>query len=81
MEKEFDRIRQIVKRELADFQGIGIEDIEDDTFFSEDLHMNPTEMTDFIEILGKAGLEVSDLDLTEVETFGDLVELINDKHI
>lgn len=80
MDPQLNNVRQKVKRELVDFLGIGPEDVEDDTFFAEDLHMNPTDMTDFIEILGKAGFDVADIDLTEVETFEDLVDLIHDKH-
>jgi acyl carrier protein len=81
METEFNKLKQKIKRELADFLGIGMEDIEDETFFVEDLHMNTLDMTDFMDILDKSGLEVLDLDISEVETFLDLVELINDKHI
>lgn len=80
MDNELLKVTQKIRRELADFLGIGYEDIEEDTFFSEDLHMNPTDMADFIEILGKAGFSVDDLDLTTIETFGDLVEVLYDKH-
>lgn len=80
MDNEFQKIAQKVKRELSDFLGISYEDIEDDTFFSEDLHMNPTDMIDFVEILGKAGFVVDDLDLTTIETFSDLIEILHDKH-
>lgn len=80
MDNELNKITQKVKRELVDFLGINYEDIEEDTFFSEDLHMNPTDMTDFMDILDKSGLNTVDLDLTEIETFGDLVETLHDKH-
>lgn len=81
MDSEFAKTVQKVKRELADFLGIGMDDIEEDTFFTEDLHMNPTDMTDFIEILGKAGFDITNIDLSEIETFGELTEIIHDKYI
>lgn len=76
MDNELAQIHQKVKRELADFLGIDMEDIEDETTLREDLHMDPTNLTDFKEILGKAGFEIQDLDMTEIETFGDLVETL-----
>lgn len=80
MDKELAEIKQKVKRELSDFLGISPGDIEDDTFFSEDLHMNPTDIADFTDILDKAGFDVGELDFSEIETFLELVEALNDKH-
>lgn len=74
MDTETNTIQQKVKRELADFLGIGIEDIDEDSDFLEDFHMSPTDMTDFMEILGKAGFDTEKIDLTEVENFSDLIE-------
>lgn len=74
MDNELAQIHQKVKRELADFLGADMEDIEDDTTLREDLHMDPANMTDFMAILTKAGMDVEGIDLTEIETFGELVE-------
>ena len=47
MDTELANIRQNIKRELADFLGIGLEDIEDESEFESDFHMNATQITDF----------------------------------
>lgn len=74
MDPETNTIQQKVKRELSDFLGIGIEDIEDESDFSADFHMSPTDMTDFIDILEKSGLDVEEVDLTNIDCFSDLIE-------
>jgi len=76
MDNETNTISQKVKRELSDFLGIGIEDIEDESEFVEDFHMTASEMTDFMDILSKAGFETDKIDLTEIEAFSDLVEAL-----
>ena len=76
MDSETNTISQKIKRELSDFLGIGIEDIEEESDFIEDFHMSPTDMTDFMDILEKAGFETDSIDLTTIETFGDLLEAI-----
>lgn len=76
MDNETNTISQKVKRELSDFLGIGIEDIEEDSDFLEDFHMSPSDMTDFMEILQKAGFETERIDLTEIENFTDLIDAL-----
>lgn len=76
MDNETNTIRQKVKRELSDFLGIGIEDIENDTEFTTDLHMDAVALTDFLEILEKAGLDTTSIDFTEIDTFLELVEAL-----
>ncbi len=76
MDTEFANTRQKVKRELADYLGVDMEDIEDETEFTTDLHMDAVMLTDFMEILVKAGFDVSQLDFTEIETFLELVEAL-----
>jgi hypothetical protein len=36
-------------------------------------------MTDFMDILGKAGFDTQNIDLTEIENFTDLVEEMSDR--
>jgi acyl carrier protein len=74
MDNETNAISQKIKRELSDFLGIGIEDVEDESEFEADFHMSPTDMTDFLDILNKAGFTTEHLDLTQIETFSDLIE-------
>ena len=75
MNKEYGEIRIQVRKALADFLGIEPDDIEDDFSLIEDLHMKPTDLTDFMEVLEKMKIS-SELDLTEIETFADLIDAI-----
>jgi len=76
MDSEFANTKQKVKRELADYLGVDMEDIEDESMLSTDLHMDAVMLTDFMEILTKAGFDVSQLDFTEIETFLELIEAL-----
>jgi hypothetical protein len=78
MDSDFNKTKGIVKRELANFLGVESEDIEDDSSLTEDLHMKATDLTDFMEILVRMGMETSSVDLTETETFLDLVEALTE---
>jgi len=74
---ELANIKQKVKRELSDFLGVDAEDVEDETSLREDLHMDPTSLTDFMAILDKAGFETDGIDLTQIETFDELTDAIS----
>ncbi len=76
MDTEFANTKQKIKRELADFLGVDMEDIEDETELTTDLHMDAVMLTDFMEILTKAGFDVSQLNFTEIDTFLELVEAL-----
>ncbi|KKQ92385.1 MAG: hypothetical protein UT58_C0009G0006 [Microgenomates group bacterium GW2011_GWC1_39_7b] len=77
MDTDLNNISVKIKRELSDFLGIDMEDVDDETSLKEDLHMDPASITDYIEILSKAGFDTDRLDLTEIETFGDLLEALS----
>lgn len=76
MDNDIDQIKAKVKRELADFLGVDIEDIEDETDLKVDLHMTASNLTDFTQILAKSGYDTDGLDLTQIETFLDLIEAL-----
>ena len=78
MDAEFNKTRESVKRELANFLGVDTEDIEDDRSLTEDLHMKATDLTDFMEILTRMDMETEGVDLTQTETFLDLVEALTE---
>jgi len=78
MDNDFVKTRNIVRSELANFLGVEAEDIEDDVSLTEDLHMKATDLTDFLEVLTRMDMETAGVDLTETETFLDLVEALID---
>lgn len=74
-----EQIISIVKSTLAEYIGVEPEDIEDDDSFVEDLHMNPTDLTDFIAKLQELGVEVTEPDFTDSETVGEFIENLTSK--
>lgn len=78
MENEFNKTKETVRRELANFLGVDAEDIEDDSSLTEDLHMKASDLTDFMEILTRMDMETEGIDLTQTETFLELVEALTE---
>jgi hypothetical protein len=76
MNRDENEIKQSVKQGLASFLGIEVGDIEDDFSLTEDLHMKPTDLTDFIQFLAKAGYDTESIDFSQVETFTDLIDVL-----
>lgn len=76
MDTEYGKTKEKIKEELANYLGIDAEDIEDDTSLTEDLHMKASDLTDFSEILAGLSFDTSKLDLTEIETFSDIADMV-----
>jgi len=68
--------KNLVKQHLADYLGVEIEDIDDDDSLTHDLHMRPSDLTDFLETFKSNELDTKNIDLTEIETVGELIEAI-----
>ncbi len=65
-----------IKKILAEHIGVEPTDIHSDDFLSDDLHMSPTDLSDFVERLKKEGYDTQTLDLTEIETVNDLCDIL-----
>ncbi|HET7098785.1 MAG TPA: hypothetical protein VFI61_00965 [Patescibacteria group bacterium] len=76
MDTEFEKTKLKVKEELANFLGVETDDIEDDTTLTEGLHMKASDLTDFLEILNRMGMDTTNVDLTETESFLELIEAL-----
>ena len=66
-----------INKLLANHLGVEPEDIENDDSLSEDLHMTAVALADFTHVLEKEGYPVSEIDFTELETVGDLIESLS----
>lgn len=66
-----------IKELLASHIGVEPEDIDNDDFFQEDLHMTPTDLADFAQSLENQSFHTSKIDFNEIETVGDLIEILN----
>ena len=74
MEPQVNKISLTVKAELADFLGVDLEDIEDESSLEIDLHMKASDLADFLDILKRMDMDTSSINLAEVETFSDLID-------
>lgn len=63
-----------VKKELAKQIGVEVEDINLEDRFLDDLHMNATDLTDFIENLSSKGFDTKKLDFSNLESLNNLLE-------
>lgn len=76
MEQQVNKISQTVKTELADFLGVDLEDIEDESSLEIDLHMKASDLADFMDILKRMDVDTSSVNLAELETFSDLIDAL-----
>lgn len=63
-----------IKTLLANFLGVDKEDINDDDSLKEDLHMSPSDIVDFSQVLKENGAPLAEEDLEEIELVSDLYE-------
>ena len=67
----------LFKQTLAEFLGLEVEDIGSDDGLYEELHMQPSDLSDFLHKLGELGFDTTKTDLTKVESVNDLVEALD----
>lgn len=72
--KKTSSISELVKEVLATQIGVEPDDIDEEDLLSEDLHMSPTDLSDFVGSLATSGLDTKDLELTKIETVSDVIE-------
>ncbi len=68
----------LIKSRLAEHLGVSIEDIAHDDSLREDLHMSPSEISDFIALLKKFGVQIDAAEFANIETLNDLIEIATD---
>lgn len=61
---------------LADYLGAEVDDLSLGDSLSEDLHMKPTDLADFFNLVKEEGLEIGDNDITDLMILEDLVEAV-----
>ncbi len=69
-------INNLVKKHIAQYLGVEVEDIDEEDSLIQDLHMIPTDLTDFLETLNQEGVDTTKVDMTQIETVGELIETI-----
>ncbi len=76
MTKTAKDIAQKIIALLAEHIGTEEEELSSDDTFQNDIHMSATDLADFVEKLKTAGFDTTKLDLTEIESVGDVIENI-----
>jgi acyl carrier protein len=71
-------LKNQIKEALAEALGLEVEDINEDDSLTADLHMRPSDLADFVEKLDSLNLNTSKIELTEIETVGELVDSATD---
>ena len=61
---------------LAKFLGVEPEDLNQTDSFTDILHMKPTDIADFLEIVKRNNLYLGDTDISEILLLSDLVEVV-----
>lgn len=75
-EKNYQKIEKVVKEILSEMLGIETTDISNLDLLTEDLHMNPTEITDLIEKLAQKEIFIEEGVFKDIETVGELIDYI-----
>ncbi len=68
-----DRVKEILANQL----GIEADDISCEDSFTQELHMSPADLTDFVENLAKEGFETKEIDITNVNNLNDLIDILS----
>lgn len=72
-----DKVKEILANQL----GIEIEDISCEDSFTEELHMSPADLTDFIENLSKEGFDTKDIDITQSNNLNEIFDVLSSQDI
>ncbi len=75
--EEADSVSGLVKEVLANQIGVEPQDIKIEDSLSDDLHMSPADISDFVSTLGDLGVDTTKIDLTTIKTVSDLIECLN----
>jgi acyl carrier protein len=72
-------IKNKVTNLLADQLGVDVDDIHETDSLKDDLHLNPSDLSELFETLDKNGFDTSSLVMADIETFEELVDAISTK--
>jgi len=67
-------ITKLIYKILSEITGTEVEDIQPEYSLTEDLHMGPAELSDFMEMMEEKGLDIGSIDFDDIETVDDIVE-------
>jgi len=71
-----EKIKDLVIGKLAEYIGVETEDINLEDSLIDDLHLNITEISDFLQELSKEGIEIEETKYKNIKTISDLINYI-----
>lgn len=72
-------VRVVVMKNLSTQLGVEPDDLHDEDSLKEDLHLKAVDLTDLLDHLQNEGLDTSEVDFEEIETLGELIEILKDE--
>lgn len=67
-------IKDIVITSLTEFLGVTTEDITIDDSLRDNLHISPSDLSDYLESLGGKDLNIEGLKMENIDTVGELID-------
>ena len=67
-------IKDIVITSLVEFLGVTTEDVTVEDSLRDDLHISPSDLSDYLESLGSKGLNIENLKMENIDTVGELID-------
>ncbi len=67
-------IKEKIIEALSEYLGLEPQDISEEDSLYHDLHMKASDLADFLESLKSQEIDIDTIDLSEIETVGDLIE-------
>ncbi len=64
-----------IKKYLSEYLGIDSDDLANDDYLKEDLHMNSVEISDFLQLLKNKGVDLNLSQITEINTVQDIIDI------
>lgn len=64
-----------IKNHLAEHLGVDIEDLSNEDYLKEDLHMNSVEISDFLHLLIDNGININLSKITEIQSVQDIIDV------
>jgi len=68
-----DKVKEILAAQI----GVEPDDIHEDDLLTEDLHMSAYDISDFVHSLEDSGFNTKDMDLANLESVSDIVEVLS----
>jgi len=74
-------ITKKVKKIISEFLGIEEDDIQNDDFLTDDLHMTPADLSELKQTIEEEEISSTNLDFTKINSVEELIEELDENSI